>query len=95
MGEEGSAFDPFPAVPSASWFDLATRGGANALGATGHGALRPGTQPGLVWFPEVDHPDALLTRDGVGAHRQWLARPGPLWPATVGGSRSTTDTGLR
>ena len=85
----------FPAVPSATWFALATRGGADVLGAPHHGALRAGTRPGVVWFPEVDHPDALLTSDGAAAARTWLARPGPLWPATVGGSRSAADTRLR
>lgn len=60
-----------PEVPAERWLDLATRGGADALGLSGLGAFRPGAVPGLI---QLDTDLAGLLRRAP--QRRWLVSPG-------------------
>ncbi|MEC7945964.1 MAG: amidohydrolase family protein, partial [Myxococcota bacterium] len=64
----------FPDLPCETWLSALTTGGAALLGATGAGALRPGTHPGLlhVGIPPVNDPLGVLL-DGTRWPRSFLA----------------------
>ncbi|MFT5456018.1 MAG: cytosine/adenosine deaminase-related metal-dependent hydrolase, partial [Myxococcota bacterium] len=60
LGELPVLIEAFPDVPAGRWLDLATAGGADALGLP-LGRLQPGLAPGLVLLRGVTHPDDLAT----------------------------------
>ena len=74
-GEMATLAAHFPAVAAARWFDAATRGGAQALGLRGLGALAPGARPGVldVLVDDTAAPLESLVRDPTPTLR-WMAR---------------------
>lgn len=68
-----------PEVPVARWLELATAGGARALGLPRLGALRVGTAPGIVHLDGSAEDLRLRAPD-----RRWLVRPAaPARPSEV------------
>jgi len=70
LGEVGSLMRAFPEIPPGLWLDLATRGGAEALGLESFGRLQVGASPGLLLL-EVDTVEALVRPP----RRQWICGP--------------------
>ena len=73
--------EAFPDIPVGVWLDMATRGGADALGIP-WGRLQEGRAPGLVLLHDVGEIGQL--KDPTPMARSWLAEPGPCpWTAGV------------
>jgi cytosine/adenosine deaminase-related metal-dependent hydrolase len=64
----------FPEVPTETWLQLVTAGGADCLGLNTFGQIAPGFAPGLLWLRDCAHADAL--RDRCETRRSWLIEPG-------------------
>jgi cytosine/adenosine deaminase-related metal-dependent hydrolase len=71
LAEAAALAQRWPDLPAATWLDVATHRGADAVGAPHHGRLRPGTRPGVLWL-DLESPDDL--RRGAPA-RRWLVPP--------------------
>ena len=72
LGEIPPLLRAFPDVPAGTWLDLATRGGAEALGYPDYGEIKVGGAPGLLLLEGVRDPRDLAE---VPA-RRWIVRPG-------------------
>jgi cytosine/adenosine deaminase-related metal-dependent hydrolase len=73
--------EAFPDIPVGVWLDMATRGGAEALGIP-WGRLQEGTAPGLVLLHGVGEIGRL--KDPTPLERSWFAEPGACpWTAGV------------
>ena len=62
----------FPEVLPRTWLDLATEGGARALGLQNRGRIEVGGSPGLLLLEGISDPVELVTPP----ERRWLIRPG-------------------
>lgn len=80
LGEIPVLADAFPDVPAARWLDMATAGGARALGRPDLGRLAPGCRPGLLAL-DAGGPEDLV---GGPVDRRWIVPPawhGPCDPS--------------
>ena len=71
LGEVVALMRAFPEVDPSRWLDLATRGGAEALGLPHLGTLEAGKSPGLLLL-DVAELEALV----APPRRTWICAPG-------------------
>jgi len=74
LGEIPVLAQAYPEVPVAFWLDLATRGGADALGLSQLGRIAVGTRPGLLLLEDCVSEAAL--RESTAFSRRWVSEPG-------------------